>query len=113
MPGTLVAARRNSPLVVGVGDGEMFLASDVAAFIANAPKGHVINGLALETRLAPDTGAQTRLQPVLAALLKVAANTPSRITQINARDAVVLTQYGAPTGGYDEVFYIEVYEPIQ
>ena len=32
-PGMLVAARRNSPLVVGVGDGEMFLASDVAAFI--------------------------------------------------------------------------------
>ena len=32
-PGTLVAARRNSPLVVGVGEGEMFVASDVAAFI--------------------------------------------------------------------------------
>jgi glucosamine--fructose-6-phosphate aminotransferase (isomerizing) len=32
-PGRLVAARRNSPLVLGVGDGEMFLASDVAAFV--------------------------------------------------------------------------------
>ena len=29
----VVAARRNSPLVLGVGDGEMFLGSDVAAFI--------------------------------------------------------------------------------
>ena len=32
-PDRVVAARRNSPLVVGVGDGENFLASDVAAFI--------------------------------------------------------------------------------
>ena len=32
-PDRLVAARRNSPLVVGVGEGENFVASDVAAFI--------------------------------------------------------------------------------
>jgi glucosamine--fructose-6-phosphate aminotransferase (isomerizing) len=34
-PDTLVAARRSSPLVVGIGDGEYFLGSDVAAFIAH------------------------------------------------------------------------------
>ncbi|SFD91062.1 glutamine--fructose-6-phosphate transaminase (isomerizing) [Blastococcus tunisiensis] len=34
-PDTLVAARRSSPLVVGVGDGEYFLGSDVAAFIGH------------------------------------------------------------------------------
>jgi glucosamine--fructose-6-phosphate aminotransferase (isomerizing) len=34
-PDVVVAARRNSPLVVGVGEGEMFLGSDVAAFIAH------------------------------------------------------------------------------
>jgi len=32
-PRSVVAARRNSPLVVGVGEGEHFLASDVSAFI--------------------------------------------------------------------------------
>ncbi|MFF8607563.1 glutamine--fructose-6-phosphate transaminase (isomerizing) [Streptomyces sp. NPDC015346] len=34
-PDVVVGARRNSPLVVGVGEGEFFLASDVAAFIAH------------------------------------------------------------------------------
>ncbi len=34
-PDVVVGARRNSPLVVGLGDGENFLASDVAAFIAH------------------------------------------------------------------------------
>ena len=32
-PGTIVAARRSTPLVLGVGEGEMFVGSDVAAFI--------------------------------------------------------------------------------
>ncbi|MBW3085650.1 Glutamine--fructose-6-phosphate aminotransferase [isomerizing] [Austwickia sp. TVS 96-490-7B] len=34
-PGQVVAARRNSPLVIGLGDGENFLGSDVAAFIGH------------------------------------------------------------------------------
>ncbi|MFM9095482.1 MAG: glutamine--fructose-6-phosphate transaminase (isomerizing) [Actinomycetes bacterium] len=34
-PDVVVGARRNSPLVVGKGNGENFLASDVAAFIAH------------------------------------------------------------------------------
>ncbi|SDJ71625.1 glucosamine--fructose-6-phosphate aminotransferase (isomerizing) [Lentzea albidocapillata subsp. violacea] len=34
-PDQVVAARRNSPLVVGVGENEYFVASDVAAFIAH------------------------------------------------------------------------------
>ena len=32
-PGTIVAGRRNTPLVLGRGEGEMFIGSDVAAFI--------------------------------------------------------------------------------
>src|SRR5450759_4574079 len=34
-PGVVVGARRNSPLVVGIGNGETFLGSDVAAFIGS------------------------------------------------------------------------------
>jgi glucosamine--fructose-6-phosphate aminotransferase (isomerizing) len=33
-PGRLIAARRGSPLVIGVADGEMLIASDIAALIA-------------------------------------------------------------------------------
>lgn len=33
-PDKVIAARRSTPLIVGVGEGEMFLGSDVAAFIA-------------------------------------------------------------------------------
>ena len=37
-PELIVGARRNSPLVVGVGDGENFLASDVSAFITHTKR---------------------------------------------------------------------------
>lgn len=37
-PNIIVGARRNSPLVVGVGSGENFLASDVSAFIAHTKR---------------------------------------------------------------------------
>ena len=37
-PGVVVGARRNSPLVVGLGDDENFLASDVAAFVEHTKR---------------------------------------------------------------------------
>ncbi len=37
-PGVVVGARRNSPLVIGLGDGENFLGSDVAAFVEHTRK---------------------------------------------------------------------------
>ncbi|QKJ20226.1 glutamine--fructose-6-phosphate transaminase (isomerizing) [Microbacterium hominis] len=37
-PGLVVGARRNSPLVIGLGEGENFLASDVAAFVEHTRK---------------------------------------------------------------------------
>lgn len=43
LPGTVVAARRNSPLVIGLGEGENFLGSDVAAFI-----GHTKNAMEVD-----------------------------------------------------------------
>ena len=37
-PGLVVGARRNSPLVIGLGEGENFLGSDVAAFVEHTHK---------------------------------------------------------------------------
>ena len=37
-PGVVVGARRNSPLVVGLGEGEYFLGSDVAAFVEHTKR---------------------------------------------------------------------------
>jgi glutamine---fructose-6-phosphate transaminase (isomerizing) len=41
-PDLLVGARRQCPLVVGVGDGEMFLASSIAAFLAETRRVQLI-----------------------------------------------------------------------
>lgn len=41
-PGVVVGARRNSPLVIGLGDGENFLGSDVAAFIEHTSRAMAI-----------------------------------------------------------------------
>ena len=41
-PGLVVGARRNSPLVIGLGDGENFLGSDVAAFVEHTRRAMAI-----------------------------------------------------------------------
>ncbi|CAN5293598.1 glutamine--fructose-6-phosphate transaminase (isomerizing) [soil metagenome] len=38
VPNVVVGARRNSPLVIGLGDGENFLGSDVAAFVEHTKR---------------------------------------------------------------------------
>ncbi|MDQ1697782.1 MAG: hypothetical protein QOJ03_3135 [Frankiaceae bacterium] len=42
-PDLVVGARRNLPLVVGIGDGENFLASDVTAFIAHTREARALD----------------------------------------------------------------------
>ncbi|MDX6285516.1 MAG: hypothetical protein QOG53_1001 [Frankiales bacterium] len=42
-PDLVVGARRNLPLVLGIGDGEQFLASDVTAFIAHTRTARIID----------------------------------------------------------------------
>jgi glucosamine--fructose-6-phosphate aminotransferase (isomerizing) len=42
-PDVVIGARRNLPLVVGIGDGENFLASDVTAFIAHTRTARLVD----------------------------------------------------------------------
>jgi glutamine---fructose-6-phosphate transaminase (isomerizing) len=63
VPDRVVAARRNSPLVVGIGTGENFLASDVSAFIDHTREalevgeGQVVEITAAEVRVTDFAGA--------------------------------------------------------
>lgn len=53
-PGVVVGARRNSPLVIGLGDGENFLGSDVAAFVEHTRRAMEIGQDQLVT-IRPDS----------------------------------------------------------
>ncbi|HJX87232.1 MAG TPA: glutamine--fructose-6-phosphate transaminase (isomerizing) [Gemmatimonadales bacterium] len=53
-PGVVVGARRNSPLVIGLGDGENFLGSDVAAFVEHTRRAVAIGQDQIVTITAQD-----------------------------------------------------------
>ena len=53
-PGVVVGARRNSPLVIGLGEGENFLGSDVAAFVEHTRRAMEIGQDELVT-IRPDS----------------------------------------------------------
>lgn len=55
-PGVVVGARRNSPLVIGLGDGENFLGSDASAFIEHTRRAMAIGQDQLVT-ITPDAVA--------------------------------------------------------
>ncbi|PFG18968.1 glutamine--fructose-6-phosphate transaminase (isomerizing) [Serinibacter salmoneus] len=57
-PGVVVGARRNSPLVVGLGDGENFLGSDVAAFISATNRALEIG----QDQIVTITGEEVRVE---------------------------------------------------
>jgi len=59
-PEVIVGARRNSPLVVGLGKGENFLASDVSAFIAHT-KSALELGQDQVVQVSPDSVLVTEL----------------------------------------------------
>ncbi|MDR0960549.1 MAG: glutamine--fructose-6-phosphate transaminase (isomerizing) [Propionibacteriaceae bacterium] len=96
-PDLVVAARRNSPLVVGVGEGENFLASDVASFIAH-------------TREAIELGQD-----------QIVAITPTSVTVTNFDGSEAETRpfhidwdlSAAEKGGYDWFMRKEIFEQPQ
>jgi glucosamine--fructose-6-phosphate aminotransferase (isomerizing) len=93
-PDVVVAARRNSPLVVGVGKGENFVASDVAAFIEH-------------TRQAIELG-QDQVVEITAEEV--------RVTDFEGRPAAVRPYHvdwdlsAAEKGGYDWFMRKEIHE---
>ena len=93
-PSHIVGARRNSPLVVGVGNGENFLVSDVAAFIAH-------------TKIALELGQD-----------EIVEITPTSVEVTNLSGQVVKSkQYeiswdasAAERGGFSHFMLKEIYE---
>ncbi len=94
-PDLLVGARYQTPLVVGVGQGEMFLASNAVAFLR-------------ETRLVqfPDDGDVVVLSPDGARYLRAADGTAAehQLVELDWDDE------GAEKGGYETFMLKEIYE---
>src|SRR5699024_6854859 len=95
VPDTVVAARRNSPLVVGLGEGENFLGSDVAAFVDSTKEALEIGQDQVVTVTADDV----------------------RIIDMDGAEVTDATRYtiewdaaAAQKGGYDSFMAKEIHE---
>ena len=93
-PDRLVGARQNVPLVVGVGDGETFLASDVAAILA-----HTDQVIFLEE------GDVADLRPRGVVISDVAGHPITRSTA-----TITWTAAAAEKGGFDHFMLKEIHE---
>jgi glucosamine--fructose-6-phosphate aminotransferase (isomerizing) len=93
-PGLLVGTRHQTPMVVGVGSGEMFLASNAAAFLR-------------ETRLVqfPDDGDIVAIRPEGSTFMRPDGQTVDH-------DPIQLDwdDEGAEKGGYETFMLKEIYE---
>jgi glucosamine--fructose-6-phosphate aminotransferase (isomerizing) len=90
----LVGARRQCPLVVGVGDGEMFLASSIAAFLRETRRVQLI-----------DEGEVVAITPAGARFF----NTDGEVEHKEI-DPVDWDDEGAEKGGYETFMLKEIYE---
>ena len=96
-PDRLVGARQNVPLVVGIGDGEAFIASDVAAILA-----HTNRVIFLEE------GDVVDLRPTRATITTVDGTPVNRLVT-----RVDWTPEAAEKGGFDHFMLKEIHEQPQ
>src|SRR5450756_876248 len=96
-PDRLVGARQNVPLVVGIGDGEAFIASDVAAILA-----HTNRVIFLEE------GDGVDLRPTRAIITGVDGSPRERLVT-----RVDWTPEAAEKGGFDHFMLKEIHEQPQ
>ncbi len=97
-PKTIICARQESPLVLGVGDGEYYCASDISAFLPITKKA-----------LFMDEGEMAVLDPKGIRIMK------SRNGQVVRRDPVTITwdPESAKKQGFKHFMLKEVHEQVQ
>jgi glutamine---fructose-6-phosphate transaminase (isomerizing) len=93
-PGTLVAARQECPLVVGLGDGETYLASAISAFLSQTRRALVI-----------DNGEIVTIDPSGATIMDAAGHSVSR-----EPDEVDWDEDAAEKGGFETFMLKEIHE---